>query len=127
MSTLGARIKARRKELGYTQDTMASRTGLSKGFLSDLENDKRGVGAESLVAIGHVLGLSLDRLMTGTGVEKYLDGELDLPASLAKYAVHAGLSFRDVLLLLRLKACLPGDPETFDWQKFHGAIGRFTG
>ena len=125
MSTLGARIRARRKELGHTQDALAARTGLSKGFLSDLENDKRGVGAESLVAIGHVLGVSLDRLMTGTGVEPYLDGRLDLPASLAKYAVQAGLPFRDVLLLLRLKACLPGEAETFDWQKFHVVIRDF--
>lgn len=124
-ATLGSRIKARRKELGYTQDAMAARTGLSKGFLSDLENDKRGVGAESLLAIGHVLDLSLDRMMTGTGVERYLDGRLDLPASLSKYAVAAGLPFREVLLLLRLKACLPGDQESFDWRKFHAAIAPF--
>jgi len=43
MPSIGDRIKERRTELGWTQDQLAQKTNLSKGFLSDLENNKRGV------------------------------------------------------------------------------------
>ena len=35
--TLGATIRARRKELGYTQSDLAEFTGFSISFISDLE------------------------------------------------------------------------------------------
>ena len=65
MQTVGDRIKKRRNELGWTQDVPAENAGISKGFLSDLENGKRSVGADKLLDIGRVLGQSLDYLMTG--------------------------------------------------------------
>ena len=48
---LGERIKARRIELGWTQDVLAQKAGISKGFLSDVENGKRSIGAETLLDI----------------------------------------------------------------------------
>ena len=62
--TVGDRIKQRRNELGWTQDVLAEKAGISKSFLSDLENGKRSVGADTLLDIGRVLSLSLDYLMT---------------------------------------------------------------
>ena len=40
MAGVGERIKKRRVELGWTQDQLCQKAGISKGFLSDLENDK---------------------------------------------------------------------------------------
>ena len=65
MVTVGNRIKYRRGELGWTQAVLAQQAGISKGFLCDLENDKRGVGANKLLDIARTLGRSIDFLMTG--------------------------------------------------------------
>jgi transcriptional regulator with XRE-family HTH domain len=46
MTTVGERVKQRRRELGLSQDVLAQRAGISKSFLSDLETGKRSVGAE---------------------------------------------------------------------------------
>ena len=48
MASVGERIKKRRNELGWTQDVLAQKAGVSKSFLSDLENGKRNVGADTL-------------------------------------------------------------------------------
>ena len=39
--SVGERIKARRSELGWTQELLAQKAGISKSFLSELENGKR--------------------------------------------------------------------------------------
>ena len=70
MAGVGERIKARRAELGWTQDQLAQKAGISKSFLSDLENGKRSVGAENLLDIARALGVSIDFLMTGEASEK---------------------------------------------------------
>ena len=38
----GLRVCERREQLGWTQRDLRERTGLSVGYLSDLENGKRG-------------------------------------------------------------------------------------
>ena len=64
-TTVGERVKRRRTELGLTQDELAQKAGISKGFLSDLENGKRSIGAERLLDLGRAMSVSLDFLMTG--------------------------------------------------------------
>ena len=51
MASVGERIRKRRTELGWTQDVLAQKAGISKSFLSDLENGKRNVGADTLYDI----------------------------------------------------------------------------
>ena len=65
MPSVGERIRKRRTELGWTQDVLAQKAGVSKSFLSDLENGKRNVGADTLLEIARALSLSLDYLMDG--------------------------------------------------------------
>ena len=56
MSSLGERIKARRSELGLNQTALATKAGISKTFLCELENQKkRRVGADILLKLGSVL------------------------------------------------------------------------
>src|SRR5476649_404332 len=99
MAGVGERIKKRRAELGWTQDQLAQKAGISKSFLSDLENGKRSVGAENLLDISRALGVSIDFLMTGEVSEKP-PTEVPIPASLARFAAEEGLSFRQTLVLL---------------------------
>src|SRR5437762_2034607 len=100
---LGSRIRARRTELGWTQDELAQKAGLSKGYLSDLENGKRGTGADTLLDLARVLGVSLDFLMKGTADENDLRKEVEIPRTLADFANGAGLTFRQTLTLLDMQ------------------------
>lgn len=58
--TVGRRIRCRREDLGLLQAQLARRAGLSVGFLSDVENGRRGISVENLVAIADVLGRRID-------------------------------------------------------------------
>jgi transcriptional regulator with XRE-family HTH domain len=58
-ATMGARIKALRKEKKYTLKQLAEETGLSIGFLSQLERGMSSIAVDSLARIAAVLGVSL--------------------------------------------------------------------
>ncbi len=132
MSSVGERIKKRRLELEWTQDHLCQKAGISKGFLSDLENSKRSVSAENLLDIARALSLSLDYLMTGDASEPK-PIEVPIPASLAKFAAEERLSFRQTLMLLDMQkqivahrsAKKKDDLEAVDWRKFYEGVKEF--
>jgi y4mF family transcriptional regulator len=130
--SLGDRIKSRRTELEWTQDTLAQKAGISKGFLSDVENGKRSVGADTLLDLARVLGLTLDYLMKGTD-EETPQSEVEIPAALAEFASQASLSFRQALALLAMQRQIiahrsAGDRQNLnrvDWAKFYESVKEF--
>ena len=135
MPTVGERIKARREELGWTQEELAKRAKFSKSFLSDLENGKRNIGADKLLDIARALNRSLDYLMTGEEDEATVavQTEVQIPKSLAKFASAQGISFREVLALLEMQnqivahrsSVKKADLEEVDWLQFYEAVKRF--
>lgn len=136
MPTVGDRIKDRRNELGWSQDVLSQKAGISKSFLSDLENGRRHVSAKNLLDIARVLNLSMDFLMTGAGVEpiaKPNAASVQIPASLAAFAESAELTFTQALALLRMReqiqahrsATKKETAEKIDWQKFYEAVKDF--
>jgi len=135
MTTVGERIKARREELKWKQDDLASKASISKSFLSDLENGKRKVGADKLLDIARALSLSLDYLMTGknAGKAKLPAHEVQIPKALADFAGDEGLSFRQAIALLDMQnqiiahrsSTMKGNLEKVDWQKFYEAVKEF--
>jgi len=130
MQSVGERIKARRLELGWTQEELCRRANISNGFLSDLENNKRSVSAEMLLGIARVLSLSLDYLMTGDGSQVQTN-QVQFPATLADLAKRENLSFVKVLTLLDMKLQIiahrrdDDDLEAFDWKKFYESVKEF--
>ena len=73
---LGKRIVKSREAKHIKQWELAVRSCISVGFLSDVENGKRNISADNLLAIAIVLDKSLDWLMTGKifrDEEKVLD------------------------------------------------------
>jgi transcriptional regulator with XRE-family HTH domain len=129
---VGERIKKRRLELGWTQDQLCQKAGISKGFLSDLENDKRSVSANNLLDIARALSLSLDYLMTGDATVKPVT-EVSIPATLARFAADEGISLRQTLMLLDMQkqivahrsAKKKDDLESVDWRKFYESVKEF--
>ena len=111
---------------------MAQKAGLSKSFLSDLENGKRSVGANNLLDIARALGVSLDFLMTGTASQDQRS-EVPIPASLARFAAEEGLTFRQTLVLLEMQQQIVAHRSArkkdgldgVDWRKFYEAVKEF--
>lgn len=132
MSSVGERIKQRRLELGWTQDQLCTKAGLSKSFLSDLENGKRSISASNLLDVARTLGVSLDYLMTGQASQDQ-QTEVPIPASLARFAAEEGLSFRQTLMLLDMQKQIVAHRssrkkdalESVDWRKFYEGVRDF--
>ncbi|MBP3880906.1 MAG: helix-turn-helix transcriptional regulator [Lachnospiraceae bacterium] len=57
--SFGKAIRARRKELHYTQGFLAEFSGLSVSFISDLENGKKTIELEKAIYLANLLGLDL--------------------------------------------------------------------
>jgi len=132
MSTVGERIKKRRLELGWTQDRLAGDARISKGFLSDIENGKRSIGADNLLALASALGVSMDFLMKG-GRPSAPAAEVQIPGSLSAFARSANLSFAQALTLLEMQRQIVShrsssksqDLEKVDWKRFYESVKVF--
>lgn len=132
MGNLGERIRQRRMELGWTQDHLVSRAGISKGFLSDVENGKRNISAENLMVVAQVLGVSLDYLMKGddTGPAQR---EIQIPVSLSEFARQEELSYRQTLTLLQMRQQILANrsatarpaSDDFDWRRLYESVKDF--
>jgi transcriptional regulator with XRE-family HTH domain len=134
-STVGERLRTRRGDLGWTQDELASRAGISKGYLSDLENNKRSVGADTLLELSEALSVSLDYLMKGETASAKPEPEsaTAIPAELEAFALKASLSFRQARQLVGMRqqiiahrsANKSGEEGAFDWAKFYESVKQF--
>jgi transcriptional regulator with XRE-family HTH domain len=132
VSSVGERIKQRRLELGWTQDQLCTKAGISASFLSDLENGKRSVSASNLLDIARALSVSLDYLMTGQASSEP-QAEVAIPASLARFAAEERLSLRQTLMLVDMQKQIVAHRsakkkdglEAVDWRKFYEGVKDF--
>src|SRR5918994_2892760 len=62
--SLGAAIRERRKALGFTLSNMSERTGVSLGYLSQIELGKNSASIETLYRICLALGIKMSELFT---------------------------------------------------------------
>ena len=70
MSTLGERIKRRRKELNMSQSELADKVGISYAQIGRYETKDVQPPAKTLTSIAEVLGLSPEFLLYGSTEEK---------------------------------------------------------
>ena len=70
MIDIGNKIKQYRLKLGLTQEELAARTELSKGFISQLERDLTSPSIATLADILEALGTDLSEFFTDAGPEK---------------------------------------------------------
>jgi XRE family aerobic/anaerobic benzoate catabolism transcriptional regulator len=67
LTTLGQRLRARRKELQYSQAKVAKRSGVSLRFLADVEMGRSNISVLRLAEICAALQIPLAELMRGLG------------------------------------------------------------
>ena len=59
VEAFGSILRARRKELGYTQAFVSDFTGFSTSFLSDVENGKASCEIGKCIYLANLLGLDV--------------------------------------------------------------------
>jgi transcriptional regulator with XRE-family HTH domain len=102
MPTVGDRIREVREHRRWTQDRLAEETTISKGFLSDVENNKRNVSSEYLLRIANALGASVDYLLKGesSSAEAVSKSPVMIPQALSEAAHQLSLSYPKTIELL---------------------------
>jgi len=100
MASIGDRIREIREARKMTQDQLAEKSAISKGFLSDVENNKRNVSSENLLRIANVLGASLDYLLRGSTTAFVSSEPITIPPELSEAAERLNLSYAEAIELL---------------------------
>lgn len=62
--TLGQVVRAKRSELGYSQEAFADKVGLHRTYIGSFERGERNLSLQNLVRIANALDLSLSSLLT---------------------------------------------------------------
>jgi transcriptional regulator with XRE-family HTH domain len=132
MATTGDRIKEVRESVRITQEELADKADLSKGFISDIENNKRGISAENLLRIADVLGASLDYLAKGETQSSQSRKPIEIPPELSTAAEQLNLTYSQTLELLETynsviarRSARQLTAFTVDqWKRLHAAIQR---
>ena len=135
MPTVGERIRDIREKRGMTQDKLAEAADISKSFLSEIENDKRNVGAQILLRIANALGASVDYLLQGAVREAVEKEPVVIPPNLSRAAEELNLTYAETRELLdahnsvvaRRSSKSKKDFTVEDWKKLHAAIKKVFG
>ena len=132
--SVGERLRYVREQQGLSLDRLAERAEISKGFLSEVENDKSGISGERLLKVANVLGASLDYLLRGErtpGMEE--PRSIEIPRELGELAEDLQLTYGQTIALLGVNQSLvarrrrAGQPHMSkdDWEKLYDGIKPF--
>ncbi|MFQ5456434.1 MAG: type II toxin-antitoxin system antitoxin SocA domain-containing protein [Nitrospirota bacterium] len=78
---LAKRIKNLREEVGFSQETLAKKLGVSRVVISQIENGERKVSAEEITKLSKIFNLSVDTLV---GLKKDMAVVLEKETELKK-------------------------------------------
>jgi transcriptional regulator with XRE-family HTH domain len=135
MATTGDRIREIREARGMTQDQLAVQADISKGFLSDVENNKRNISSDNLLKIANALGASVDYLLRGETKDSARRAPIVIPPELSQAAGEMGLSYTQTLETLEAHNSVVARRSSKDtkrlsvdeWKEFYKAIKRVFG
>jgi transcriptional regulator with XRE-family HTH domain len=136
MPSVGDRIREIRETKKLTQDQLGEKAGISKGFLSEIENGKRNVSSEYLLRIANALCASVDYLLRGT--TDAVGGNKDpvvIPSELSEAAEKLNLSYAETVELLDAHRSVIAKRsvkqsksfDTGDWIALYKAIKQVFG
>ena len=135
MATIGDRIREIREKRKMTQDQLAEAAKISKGFLSDVENNKRNISSQGLLRVANSLGASVEYLLRGEIKESTVQEPVVIPPELSRAAEELRLSYADTLELLDADRSIVARRSNRslrnftveDWKKLHAAIKKVYG
>ena len=135
MPTTGDRIRELREKRRITQDQLATQADISKGFLSDVENNNRNISSQSLLRIANALGTSVDYLLSGATTEVVNKKPVVIPPNLSQAAAQLNLTYNRTLELLdahdsvfaRRSNKSRSEFSVEDWKKLYQALKKVFG
>ncbi len=77
------KIKAIRLERGLTVDQLAARVGMSKSYVSEIENERKQVNGRRLTAFAAALGVSTYDLIDDPTVARDIQEHIEIMSRLA--------------------------------------------
>jgi transcriptional regulator with XRE-family HTH domain len=139
MDDVGKRIREIRKARSMTQDQLAVATGLSKSFISEVENDSRNASSKNMLKIANALGASVEYLLRGVSLAApamvATESAVSIPPQLALAAERLRLSFSETLDLLQTQQSVvarrgtgaPKELTVDNWVDLHKTIKKVFG
>lgn len=135
MATVGERVKDVRENKGLTQEQLSQASGVSKSFLSEIENNKTNPGGQTLLQIANALGASVDYLLEGKSSESQSKESVVIPPTLSRLAEKLNLSYSQTIELLEAHNSVVArrsknsqkDLTEEEWKKFHDTIKKLFG
>lgn len=132
MPDTGDRIREIREAKGLTQDQLSKLAGISKSFLSDVENNNKNLSSQGLLRIAEALGASVDYLLRGETKEFVDNKPILIPPALSEAAEDVGLTYSQTLELLNAQHSVVArrsntgvrELSVQDWKDFHDTIKK---
>ena len=132
--TVGQRLNYIRTQKGYTLDSLAERSGVSKSFLWEVENNRSGISGERLLRVANALEASLEFLLRGQPTpENYRAPAIEIPVELSELAEELSLTYKQTLTLLEISSSIVARRSTksreqktkTDWRNLYKGVRQF--
>lgn len=122
--TLATNIRSRREARGMSLTALAHLAGVSKGYISQLENaEETRPSADILQRIAETLGTSVEALLDKPGMGS-VDQTDPIPSALAEFAYLARLDVAEARMLAHIRYH-GKQPQTLeDWRFLYESIRR---
>ncbi len=133
LDTVGQRINYIRQEMGLTLEALAARSGLSKSFIWEVEQDRSGISGQRLLQVADALNASVEYLLRGGSPTEYESPSIEVPRSLGEFAEEEGLTYRQTMTLLAIEQSIVarrgGGPQATkakeDWRALYQGVKPF--
>lgn len=76
-ASMGLRIRHIRVQKSLTQDELSEQSGTSRSFINRVENGKKGLSLETLIAIANALNVSTDDILVDSLVHPHSEQDTD--------------------------------------------------
>lgn len=120
---LGLALKAKRGELGMSQEALAELAGISRTYLSHIETgEAQNISMTILGQLASVLGWTLAELL-GEATQR----ETLISPALREFALAEGLSFDIVDRLARIPRRGQEPKTAKDWRRLYQAVRDYLG
>ena len=134
LDTVGQRLNYIRTQKGLTLEALADRSGLSKSFLWEVEQDRSGISGRRLLQVADALNASVEFLLRGgSAPTENQPQSIEVPRSLSELAEEVGLTYRQTMTLLEIERSLVarrrggprGSKGKEDWRTLYLAVRPF--
>ena len=86
---VGERIREERKRQNITQEELASRVGLTRTSITNVEKGRQKLLLHTLVQIADRLGVSPERLLPTLDAETSIEVPAELPRQVRNWIIHS--------------------------------------